>query len=48
MPDSLLLPDISESARLFAIAALTGIIALTAGMNKPSNRAYTPARVLGA
>ena len=49
MPESLLRPlEDKESARLFAIAARTGIIALIEGISTPISRAYIVALALGS
>lgn len=47
MPESLLRPVISESAKLLARADYTGIMALTAGMKMPRNKAWMVACLLG-
>ena len=47
MPDNLLRPVVSESARFFASADRTGIIALTAGIKMPKKSAYKAALLLG-
>ena len=47
IPESLLLPFISESAKLLARAERTGMIALTAGMRMPKKSAYKAALLLG-
>ena len=47
MPDNLLRPVVSESARFFARADRTGIIALTAGIKMPKKSAYKAALLLG-
>ena len=39
MPESLLRPVVSESARFLASADCTGMIALTAGIKMPRNKA---------
>ena len=47
IPDSLLRPVVSDSAKFFARADRTGKIALTAGMKTPKKSAYKAARLPG-